>query len=151
TTNENGFYFFENLPVDSSYTITATANTREVTRSERIEGINVTDLVILARHLSPDGPSLDNLAAYIAGDINQDQSISLIDLVFIQQYILLGEDSLGAGNPLWRFYVNGSEFNPNDGFPSPDTSYQLDGISESRDDLDFVGVKGGDVNGSGNQ
>lgn len=147
-TDDEGNYTFTELPIAESYVVTPLGFPTESSRAERIDGINIADLVILSRHLIGIQLFTENWQ-FLAADVSGDNEIGLIDILTIQSYILARQDDFGAVD-YWRFYPAGFEFGENAFNPAPPPSITLDGMPASTEDLDFIGLKRGDVNGSGN-
>jgi len=108
-------------------------------------GITTLDMLIILKHIL-NIELLDSPYKSIAADVNRNNSISTADLVAIRK-VILGIESTFPNNTSWRFIDADYDFldsNPLDeDFPETLT------VNLSRDtDLNFVGVKVGDVNGT---
>jgi len=109
-------------------------------------GVNTIDMVLIRKHIL--GLEIfDSPYKMIAADVNKNGSVTTFDLVKIRLLILNYETEF-AGNTSWRFV-------PNDFvFPTPldlnnfAESIDVFQVSTDRNDLDFVGIKVGDVNSS---
>lgn len=136
-TDDQGNYNFQNLPGDTEYNLKAYHD------SEPSNGISATDLVLTARHIL-NYITFTDPYQLIAADVNNNGSISASDLVQMKRVILGLSDSF-ANNTSWRFM---------------DANHQLSGLSDTPveiitvlltadvSNLDFIGVKIGDVNGN---
>jgi len=109
-------------------------------------GVSTLDLVRIQKHLL--GKELfDSPYQYIAADANNSSSVSAIDLVEIRK-LILGIYTAFPNNESWRFVDKSYQFqdvtNP---WPFNEIfNIQYDGHSVNN--IDFVGVKIGDVNNS---
>jgi len=108
-------------------------------------GITTFDMLLILKHIL-NIEQFDSPYKYIAADVNRNNSISTADLVAIRK-VILGIESTFPTNTSWRFVDANYEFldnNPLDeDFPETLT------INLSNDiNLNFVGVKVGDVNGT---
>jgi hypothetical protein len=143
TTSPQGFYAFPGLPGGGSYRLTPTRDFDDA------EGVTVLDLIRIFRHISfvellDDDPFAPYLL--IAADANNDQLITVADLVELQD-LILGRISQFNSNTSWRFvpvsYVFPQPSNPwAEVFPEAADFFNLtvDALA------DFYGIKIGDVN-----
>lgn len=111
-------------------------------------GVTTADLILINRHILGIEP-IEGPYLLIAADANRSQSISNLDLVAIQR-IIIGLTDVFANNTSYRFidadYVFPQPANPwAELFPESIslTALPADGV----DDVDFIGVKIGDLNG----
>jgi hypothetical protein len=139
-TAQDGKFFFDQIPAGQDYTIVPQRN------DNPRNGVNTLDLVLIQKHLL--GKELFNSPyQYIAADANNSQSVSAVDLIEIRKLILGLQDEYSA-NQSWRFVRKGSDMAPGNPWPFNE-QIELPGFSEQGgSDLDFVGVKIGDVNQS---
>lgn len=139
TTDIEGNYLIEKLPLGNDYEITPALNT------PLLESVSTFDIVLINRHIL--GTRLfDSPYKHIAADINQSGTITVFDLVLIQRAIL-GLNNNFPGNAAWRFIPRDYEFidpnNPLDeDFPE---SITLTNVAENITGQDFVAVKIADV------
>jgi hypothetical protein len=125
TTAAGAYSFASALGLD--VTVTPIKNT------DHGNGISTADLIQIQKHIL--GKSLlDNNLREIAADVNNDARINALDLVQLRKLILGKIDQLPNVNS-WKFVnnINGQE------------SYTIKGLSQ-RMELDFTGIKMGDVN-----
>ncbi|MBL4861313.1 MAG: hypothetical protein JKX96_10865, partial [Acinetobacter sp.] len=109
-------------------------------------GVNTFDLVLIRKHIL-GLELLDSPYKMIAADVNNNGSITALDMVKIRQLILNFTTEFSAVDP-WRFVTNDFVFsNPVD-LNNFDESIEFFQISQERNDIDFVAVKMGDVNSS---
>ncbi len=109
-------------------------------------GVSTLDLVRIQKHLL--GKELfDSPYQYIAADANNNEAVSAIDLVEIRK-LILGIYSSFPNNESWRFVDKSFQFQDvTHPWPFAEIiNLQYDGHSVNN--LDFVGVKIGDVNNS---
>ncbi len=140
TTDVAGDYLFQNLPINSNYTVTPTKDINI------LNGVTTLDLVLITRHILGVQP-LGTPYKMIAADVNRSNSISTLDVVNLQR-VILGLDTDFTNNTSWRFVD--MDFN----FPvitNPFASNFPEVISFNNlqaDELasDFIAVKIGDVN-----
>ncbi len=113
-------------------------------------GINVGDLLAVQTHATPQlNQPLTNPYAFVAGDINNDKNVNLIDYLLIQQLILGTVNHYSNGAPDWKFVPKAYMFpTPNPlSLPVP-SNIQHTNVTTNFLDDDFVGVRMGDVTGN---
>ncbi len=111
-----------------------------------MNGVSTLDLVLIQKHILQT-QLFDSPYQYLAADINQSHTISAIDLIELRK-LILGLYSELPNNFSWRFPIAESNFvNPSNPFPFQE-EYNFDPLENDTYDLDFIGVKIGDVNGS---
>ncbi|MEQ8705396.1 MAG: hypothetical protein RIC19_15820 [Phaeodactylibacter sp.] len=142
TTGADGLYTFFDVPTGSVVGLRASKE------DDIQEGISNLDLIRIGQHnlglLSLDSPYKE-----IAADVNNSQSISVLDQIAIRKAIL-GIDIEFNSVDIWRFVpaawpLNGS--NAPTVTPLPDI-FMINNITGNIPDFDFVGIKSGDVNNS---
>ncbi len=124
-TNSSGSYLFASA-LGLDVTITPYKN------MDHSNGISTADMIKIQKHIL--GKSLlENELREIAADVNDDGRISALDLLELRKLILAKTDELPV--PSWKFVnkIDGEE------------SYTIIDI-ENRMDVDFTGIKMGDVN-----
>ncbi len=124
-TDANGVYTFENIPDGGNYSIVPTKDTRAN------NGVNGFDLIKISKDILLIDPITDPFQM-IAADVNRSNTISIFDLIEMRKIIL---------------YIL-TEFSNSDSWRFVNESYELNMLNGPASDLDFVGVKIGDVNGS---
>ena len=138
-TNEQGSYLFNDLAIGETYTIIPHDNFYP------LEGVTTLDLVLIQRHILGI-QKLESPYDIIAADINASHKITASDLISLRKVILgIREDF--PNNDSWRFV--------NDAVPFLDLaapwkfeSQATINMSSQFENIDFTGVKIGDVNGS---
>jgi large repetitive protein len=134
-TDENGDYAFPHINYAYPVTVTAARN------NDVKNGVSTLDLVLIQKHLLGIEP-FTRPEQFIAADANNSYSLSAIDLVVLRKLILGLVDTLPIGKS-WRFF---------------DTTILSGTIAESiiipseneTANVDFIGVKLGDVNYTAN-
>lgn len=139
-TGNNGKYQFP--VVDGSMIYRITPKRLDQVRN----GINTLDLVFMQRHML-NIQKFDNPYKYIAADINKNNSISGAD-IFELRKLILGEVDTFKNNTSWRFVPKDVTFddvaNP---FSTTFPAYFEKYFSKGRTNVDFIGIKTGDVTG----
>ncbi|MFK7772538.1 MAG: cohesin domain-containing protein [Saprospiraceae bacterium] len=109
-------------------------------------GVNIFDMSDIQKHIL--GLELfDSPYQYIAADVNNSGTITVLDILKIR-FVILNIDTEFPGTDSWRFVPNDFVFsNPID-LNNFDESISITQISEDRNDAGFVGIKMGDVNSS---
>ena len=112
-----------------------------------MNGVSTLDLVMIQRHiLGLEG--FDTPYKVIASDVNNDSKITASDLVALRKVILGIENTFPNDQKVWRFVDSKQTFNNiNKPFPFNE-SFTLMNVNEHNSNLNFVGMKIGDVNGS---
>jgi len=142
TTDANGTFSFESLPLNGNYRITPE---KDMNYSN---GITTFDIVLLSKHVLGI-KQLDSPYKLIAADVNHSGSISAYDMVLLRQVILGMKDDF-PNNTSWRFIDADYEFfNPENPFLEKyPEAYEITNLAGDRMTLDFVAVKIGDLNNS---
>ena len=138
----NGFFQLS-LSDNLSHTITPEKDNDSIVTN----GITTFDILLIQSHILGNNP-LSSPYKLIAADANKSNSISTLDLLFIQQLILQVSSSYPQ-NSLWRFIDSDFIF-PNPSYPYNSPGYRVVSSPISVTNQDFVGVKIGDVNNSWN-
>ena len=130
-TDELGNYEFFQLGSGEQYDISAEFVT------DFSLGVSTFDLVKIQRHLLGTEP-LDNKYREMAADVNGDGMINVLDLVLLRKHIL-GYQVMDDRDS-WRFVVADTD-------QSDKSIYNIESL-QSDMDIDFVGIKVGDVTGN---
>ena len=140
-TNETGEYAFPDMPTGGEYMVLPAKN------DDHSNGVSTLDLVLIQRHILGLG-DLDSPYKMIAADINSNESISAADVVILRKVILGVYDEFPS-NTSWRFVD--AEFSFHDAtdpwLGNIPEDYEITSLTSDMN-VDFVGVKTGDVNGS---
>ena len=145
TTDVVGFYN-QSVPTNTNYAVFPLDKIDEITKAQRLTGINVGDLVVIIRHLL----SLELFSSpyqYLAADVDGDDLVGLQDLILIQSFIL-GKIDEWPGGIYWNYVPASYVFpNPNDPFDAPIPEViLLEPLTGDVIDATFVGIRLGDAN-----
>jgi len=141
-TDAQGFYMISDVAQGTTLTLVPEAT------SSLANGVTSTDLVLVVRHIL-DLTSFIDPYQLIAADANNSGTISATDLVQMRR-ALLGVSDGFANNTNWRFVDADQLFDLNlsDFQVRESMSVTIDGADVT--DVDFIGVKIGDVNVNAN-
>ncbi len=142
TTQSGGTYQFNGLVYGGDYTVVPSKD------DVPLNGVTTFDLVLISKHILGTQP-LATPYKLIAADANNSKTITTFDLVELRKLILFMYDHL-PNNTSWRFVRKGFVF-PNPTNPWQTTFPELVNMNDlagSQLDMNFIGVKVGDVNGS---
>lgn len=139
-TDQNGTYSFD-VPEGDTYTIDPDSDLNP------LYGVTTYDVVLISKHITGEIP-FTSPYQIIASDADCDNSVELVDTIELRKLILGIYTELPCAGS-YRFvdanYVFPDPLNP---FPFPET-ITVENLSGDTGDLDFIGIKIGDVNGSG--
>jgi hypothetical protein len=138
-TDYNGRYSIKDLTPGINYTLSASKT------DTYTNGLSVIDIVLIKKHLLQI-QSLPTPYELIAADVNGDLTISVQDMVLIRDLILGFIPNFGK-TPVWQFIPKNYKFkNPLNPFLELyPISYSLPNINSNKANLDFIGIKTGDV------
>jgi len=138
--DEEGLYEL-NAEVNTDVTVTPTHDVYDNT------SVTTFDLVLIRQHILTTN-LLDSPYKMIAADINNNGAITSADLVIARQVILGMADSY-INNTAWVFvdrsHVFPEDWVLSDGYPAV---VNINNITESHENVDFVAIRVGDVNGT---
>ncbi len=140
-TDESGEYDYNaQMPVSFDYSVTPTRN------DNPLNGVTTLDVLLMQRHiLGLD--IIDSPYKIIAGDINNSESLTGIDIVELRK-LILGHYAEFPDNTSWRFVNKDFVFtNAENPWPFEEVS-MIEPLVMNENAQDFIGVKVGDVNGS---
>ena len=133
-----GIYSFKNLAL-GNYTIKAKKNNDVIKNN----GVSSIDVILVQNHIL-NKTKLNSTYKIIAADVNNNKTISNIDIIFMKR-LILGIDTTFTGNRLWTFvdssYVFADTTNP---FPYKDT-LSYNNLNTTKSNQTFYGLKLGDV------
>lgn len=129
-TDMDGYFTFESLAAGENYEITIQ---RDDVHSK---GVTVTDVIMLRKALL--GTELLSYYAQIAADTNGSYTITISDLILMRK-VLVGMEPKFPRAP-WSFLK--------DGPPPSSGSWSITNLSADIMDINFIGVKIGDLNHS---
>jgi len=138
-TDNDGGYAFTQASEGESYYIDPRKN------DDILNGVTTLDILQIQRHVLGITP-LTDAKRKIAADINNDGKISAFDLVELRK-VLLGKTTSFLNNESWTFFYDGQ--NLDDIFLYGDEMMRRYFIPalEGKMDIDFEGIKIGDVSG----
>ncbi|MGH1437180.1 MAG: HYR domain-containing protein [Lewinella sp.] len=142
TTGTDGAFIFQVPQLGGDYTVTPYHN------DNPLNGVSTFDIVLISKHILNIDP-LDTPYQRLAADVNNSETITTLDMIHIRKLVLNITTSF-TNNTSWRFvpadYVFPNALNPwQETFPE---LININNLSESLVNADFVGVKTGDVNGN---
>ncbi|MCB0566089.1 MAG: carboxypeptidase regulatory-like domain-containing protein [Phaeodactylibacter sp.] len=132
----NGLYQFANIPTGQEYTLVPEL------QGQALLDVSTLDIVMGAQHILGI-IQLDSPFRVLAGDVNQSNSLTTLDLALIRQMVL----GITTDFPVnWQFFRTDAQFvndnNPWQGFSGGNDSFLLE---EDITGLDFYAVKTGDL------
>ncbi|MEL6868074.1 MAG: T9SS type A sorting domain-containing protein, partial [Bacteroidota bacterium] len=140
--NAGGNYSIGGIPASSTINI---APEKDVNHDN---GISAFDIVLASRHILGI-EQLDSPYKEIAADVNLSGKITTFDLIQLRKLILL-IDTVFTDVPSWRFVPSSHVFSDDPLMEAFPEHIAIGSLEQDRNDLDFVGIKMGDVNGSAN-
>jgi len=141
---QNGSYVFPVMPFGGTY------NVKPISNDDPTNGVSTIDLIQIQKHLLGI-QTFDTPYKYIAADANKSGSVTAVDILELKKLILGVYEELPNNNS-WRFVDAAYQWiDPNnplaEQFPE---SYKISPFQTDMNDIDFVGVKVGDINESAN-
>lgn len=140
-TQSNGNYAFD-VNGSSNYTILPNKDINF------LNGVSTFDLVKITKHILGK-EKFTSPYQYVAADVNASGDISTFDIIQLRKLILNLITEFPNDNTSWRFIDAGYEFtssNPSaESFPE---YIEVNNLTGTMPDLDFIAVKVGDINGS---
>lgn len=144
TTGSNGAFGFSCMPYGQGYEYVVTPQLN----MNPTNGVSNFDAVLITKHILSIQPIIGPYKR-IAADVNNSHSISTADIIALRRLILHVDDTL-TNNPSWRFIPESYVFpDPNNPWVEvfPETAL-LSNIGAGYTQVNFIGIKIGDVNGS---
>lgn len=139
-TNDQGEYTIASIDGGTNLMI----RPRSSSSSALINGVSAVDVVIITRHLLDLAP-FTSPYTLLAADVNNDNSVSSVDLVQMRRAIL-GLSSSFSNNTTWRFVDAAQSATGNEISSSPNEEIAVTINNSNVADINFIGVKIGDVN-----
>ncbi len=136
-TGSDGRYKFENLPAGQSYTITPTYDTTP------LDGVSTGDISVINKHVLGK-QTITSEFKKLSADVNRSNTISTSDINTINKMVL-GKQYEFPNNKNWYFVT------PNYKWPllsGNADAINFQNIQIDQFDVDFIGVKLGDVTGT---
>ena len=137
-TDVDGSYRFAEVVSERDYYIRGYDNT------DFLNGISTLDLIRIQKHLLGVQP-FDSPYQYIAADANKSNSVTAIDLIELRK-LILGIYTALPRNTSWRFGIADQDLEASYPWLFKET-YSIEYLNDNLADIDFVGVKIGDLNG----
>ena len=110
-----------------------------------LNGVSTADLILMYHHIASVS-TFKTPYEYLAADINNDQNISLADVVVLKK-LILGKIPVLPGNSSWRFIAQDqSFFDESNPWPFIEQINIVD-LSHDMRDQNFMGIKIGDLTG----
>ncbi len=139
-TNSAGQFSF-NMATGNDYTVTPVKDINP------LNGVSTFDLVLISKHILGITP-FDSPYKYVAADVNKSGTITAFDMVQLRQ-LILNITTEFSNNDSWRFVDANYEFtSANPAAESFNEFYNITALNGHMENMDFVGVKVGDVNGN---
>ncbi|NNL91766.1 MAG: T9SS type A sorting domain-containing protein [Saprospiraceae bacterium] len=136
-TDNTGHFNFPKNKLAKNYQIDSYDN------SNPLNGVSTLDLVLIQRHIL-GLKKFETPFKLIAGDINNDDAITSLDLLELRKLILGIYDEY-PNNKSWKFINEARILDASNPWPLFETRY-IENLSNNQMHEDFVGVKIGDVN-----
>jgi hypothetical protein len=138
--DENGSFVIHEMAANEQYNVLPQYN------KDWLEGINTLDLVMIQRHIL-GVKKLDSPYKLIAADVDNNKKISVSDLIVLRK-LILGIQPEGLSNQSWRFINKKFVFSDASQPYDFDDYVNFKSSSSNAMDIDFMGIKTGDVNGT---
>ncbi|HHM21544.1 MAG TPA: HYR domain-containing protein [Bacteroidetes bacterium] len=141
-TGPDGNFVFPALPLGNDFTVSPEKDIN------LLNGVTTYDIVLIRKHIL-GVQALGSPYKLIAADVNKSGSVTTYDMVILQKNILHVDEEF-PNNRSWRFvdkdYIFPDETNPfEEDFPEV---YNINNFQGNMNEVDFIAVKVGDVNGS---
>lgn len=140
TTDSTGYYEFLPISANKEYTLVPAKT------SNSVNGVSVLDIIQVRRHILGLA-DLDSPYKIIAADVDSNGMVTTLDIIHMQRLTLGLVEEL-PGVPSWQFITEDYQFQNNnmplsENFP---IAYILAETANGKFELNFIGVKSGDVN-----
>lgn len=142
TTDASGYYAFEAVPTQESYSIKPHLN------EDIYDGLNTLDIIKIQRHILGN-ERFNSPFQIIASDMDGNKKVSVSDLVVLRKIVLKLINELPKKKNCWTFIDKKYTFlDPNIPFNYPDSIVINSFNGNFSEGNDFYAVKYGDVNNS---
>ncbi|MBX2871724.1 MAG: hypothetical protein KTR30_06485 [Saprospiraceae bacterium] len=140
STDSTGYYEFLPLPAGKEYTLVPAKT------SNAVNGVSVLDIIQVRRHILGLA-DLDSPYKIIAADVDSNGLVTTLDIIHMQR-LTLGLTEELPGVPSWQFIAEDFAFQDESMPLSEDypIAYILAETANGKFELDFIGIKSGDVN-----
>ena len=139
-TDNQGRFSLDQLPTDIGLTVIPSND------ENAANGVSSLDIILVTRHIL-GLQSFTDPYQLIAADVNNSGSISAADLVGIQR-VVLNLASEFDGQPSWIYVPSDADLSASTIRSGVQTSVSLGASEENVENLNFIGVKIGDLNDS---
>ncbi len=139
TTDTNGYYNFPAVDAGKTYNLIPTKIDNPV------NGVSILDIIEIRRHILGLA-TLDSPYKYVAADVDKNKMVTTLDIILIQR-LTLGLSEQLPGVASWQFIPDDFQFQ-NEQMPFTvdiPAAYILTN-AEGKFELNFIGIKSGDVN-----
>ena len=143
-TDENGRFFYDELPSDKDYALIPEKNIHPK------NGVSTLDIIKIRKHILGT-EKFDSPYKMIAADVDRSGKISTLDMIATRKLILGKQDDF-PNNESWRFVVKDYRFQ-NPASPLTESYPELaivNNESRNKEQVDFVAIKIGDVDYTAN-
>ncbi len=134
-----GTYVFEDVFIGRNY------NVKPVKNDDWLNGVSTLDLIMIQNHILGKD-KLKSGYELIAADINNDKTISAIDMVLLRK-LILGIDTEVKSNKSWRFTWKGQNVGAMSLNDLIQEDYNIPSLREAIN-IDWNGIKVGDISGN---
>ncbi|MEI6697146.1 MAG: T9SS type A sorting domain-containing protein, partial [Bacteroidota bacterium] len=141
-TGTDGMYNF-NVTASNSYSLIASKNNDSIPEN----GISTLDIIMMQRHIL-NIDTLNSPYKIIAADVNGSGSVTTLDIILTRR-LILHTSNFFPGNKIWSFVSSDYVF-PNPKNPFPYSESKTITNASQLNNLNFIGMKLGDVNNSWN-
>lgn len=141
-TDADGSFAFENAPLGIDYMISGVDD-----NDDYLNGVSTLDIIMIQRHILGQ-QLLDSPFKIIAADVNNDKSITAVDLIELRKLILGIYDVLPS-NDSWLYVDQHQSLNTDNAW-SYNREQHIMNLDSDMMDQNFVALKVGDVNESVN-
>lgn len=137
--DDDGTFSFRNLPMGNHYEIESIKN------DNPLNGVSTLDLVLIQQHIL-GVQELTSPYKIIAADVDNNQKVSVSDIIKLRRMILGVDTKFANGQKSWRFIDQQFEFNNSlEPFPFAEKII-LAGVNQDIENINFTAVKIGDIN-----
>lgn len=146
-TGTNGEYALE-VSAGEDYMVTVS----KANDDPASQGVSTLDILLMRRHILNPASDSTKLNPYglLAADVNRSDSVTTLDILLVRRLILnpVGNPTFISGQDVWRFVPAELEFsNPEEPW-NHEIGVSLPGLMAEKNNVDFIAIKLGDVNGS---
>jgi len=138
-TGQDGYFAFPDNPMFENFDLSASRN------DDCLNGVTTLDIVLIQQHVLALN-LITNPYTMIAADINSDENITAIDIVELRK-LILGKVDCFLANQSWRFVDKDAYMDSLAPWPFAEVA-EIQNLSTSQMQEDFIGIKIGDVNNS---